>query len=217
MITAAGAAAATGVRTFTATSSQGLVYGDGSRYTRSRDGACRWCWSTCHVPCRRRSRWGRITTTCWPPATRDSCRSIAETCQEVLDSVLMAYPHRRGRTPCMLCRCWSIWTAFILSFTREGGGDSRRPPQSRGSFCRPFAAQRIRCFRASQPLAQGVAVLDANSFTAIFRYQMHRAMEQVAPKFIRRSRRTNSHRLFGRRHADRLKTYRLDDAEHRAW
>ena len=76
MITAAGAAAATGVRVFTATSSQGLLYAMEMIYT-----VAGW-----RVPLvlvnvsaawRRRSRWSRITTTSWPPATRAGCRSTA--------------------------------------------------------------------------------------------------------------------------------------------
>src|SRR5210317_2228463 len=90
MITAAGAASATGVRTFTATSSQGLLYAMEALYTVSG-------WRVPFVLVNV-SRGLSSPITLGPDhndvmAMRDAgfVQLHAETCQEVLDTVLMAY------------------------------------------------------------------------------------------------------------------------------
>ena len=90
MITAAGAASATGVRTFTATSSQGLLFGFEMLYT-----VAGW-----RVPlvmlnvsrgCRHPSPLSLTTTTSLPPEIPGFCRSTVKRARRALDSILMAY------------------------------------------------------------------------------------------------------------------------------
>jgi pyruvate ferredoxin oxidoreductase alpha subunit len=109
MLTAAGAAAATGVRVFTATSSQGLLYGFELLYTIAG-------WRVPLVLVNV-SRALSSPITLEPDhndvlAARDSgfLQIHAETCQEVLDSILMAYRIAEDPRACC-CRCWSISTA----------------------------------------------------------------------------------------------------------
>src|SRR5512143_909959 len=116
MITAAGSAAVTGVRVFTATSSQGLLYGMEMLYT-----VAGWRAPLVLVNV---SRALSAPITLEPDhndvlAARD-CGFLqihAETCQEVLDSILMAYriaEDERGMLPVIV-----NLDGFYLSFTRE--------------------------------------------------------------------------------------------------
>ncbi len=102
MITAAGAAAATGARVFTATSSQGLLYAMEMLYTVAG-------WRAPFVLVNV-SRGLSAPITLEPDhndvlAARDSgfLQIHAATCQEVLDTMLMAYRHRRDIRACA-CR-----------------------------------------------------------------------------------------------------------------
>ena len=116
MITAAGSAAATGVRVFTATSSQGLLYGLEMLYTVAG-------WRAPFVLVNV-SRGLAAPITMEPDhndilAARD-CGFLqihCATCQEVVDSVLMAYrmaEHTDVRLPVIV-----NLDGFYLSFTRE--------------------------------------------------------------------------------------------------
>src|SRR5579862_9260366 len=116
MLTAAGAAAATGARVFTATSSQGLLYGLEALYTVAG-------WRVPFVLVNV-SRGLSAPITLEPDhndvlAARDTgCIQMhAETCQEVLDSVLMAY--RIAEDPRVLLPVIVNMDGFYLSFTRE--------------------------------------------------------------------------------------------------
>jgi Pyruvate/2-oxoacid:ferredoxin oxidoreductase delta subunit len=147
MLTAAGAAAATGCRVFTATSSQGLLFGLEALWTVAG-------WRVPFVLVNV-SRALATPITLEPDhndilAARDSgCVQIhAATCQEVLDSVLLAY--RIAEDPRVLLPVIVNLDGFYLSFTREpvelpGLEDVRRflPPPS------PRAAS----FWASRPSA----------------------------------------------------------------
>ncbi len=203
MITAAGAAAATGVRTFTATSSQGLVYAMEALYTVSG-------WRVPLVLVNV-SRGLSAPVTLGPDhndvlAARDAgfIQLHAETCQEVLDTVLIAY--RIAEDARVSLPVFVNVDGFYLSFTREPV-EIPRDEQAR-EFLPPFHPKHP-VFRASHPVAQGVAVLDGSSYS-YFRYQLHRAMvnalevhAEVAEDF---------ERIFGRRYGT-LEAYRLDDAE----
>jgi pyruvate ferredoxin oxidoreductase alpha subunit len=203
LIMAAGAAAATGVRTFTATSSQGLVYAMEALYTVAG-------WRVPFVLVNV-SRGLSAPITLGPDhndvlAARDTgfIQLHAETCQEVLDSVLMAYriaEDARVSLPVLV-----NMDGFYLSFTREAVDipDAQQVRQ----FLPPFEPKHP-VFRGSRPVAQGVAVLDGSNYS-YFRYQMHCAVEnalqvhsEVAEEFAN---------LFGRRYAP-VETYRLEDAE----
>ncbi len=203
MITAAGAAAATGVRTFTATSSQGLLYAMEALYTISG-------WRVPLVLVNV-SRGISAPITLGPDhndvlAARDAgfIQLHAETCQEVLDTVLMAYritEDSRVSLPVLV-----NMDGFYLSFTREpvdipNFEDVRK-------FLPEFHASHPG-FRASAPVAQGVAVLEGSVYS-YFRYQMHLAMQnaidlhhEVADEFAAR---------FGRRYG-LIEEYRMEDAD----
>jgi pyruvate ferredoxin oxidoreductase alpha subunit len=203
MVTAAGAAAATGVRTFTATSSQGLIYAMEALYTVSG-------WRVPLVLVNV-SRGLSSPITLGPDhndvlAARDAgfVQIHAETCQEVLDSVLMAFrlaEDARVSLPTLV-----NLDGFFLSFTRE---PVELPDAGQvQEFLPPFRPQHP-VFQGSQPMAQGVAVLEGAAYS-YFRYQMHRAMENAL--VVHEEAATDFHRLFGRRYGA-LDEYRMEDAE----
>ena len=172
MITAAGAAAATGVRVFSATSSQGLLYGMEMIYTVAG-------WRAPFVLVNV-SRGLSAPITLEPDhndvmAARDSgfLQIHCATCQEVLDSVLIAYrlgEDERVRLPVIVNQ-----DGFYLSFTRE----PVEIPEHKAveSFLPPFDPENIR-FRASAPISQAVAVLGGGPYS-YFRYEMHLATLQA--------------------------------------
>ncbi|HEY7608456.1 MAG TPA: pyruvate synthase [Alphaproteobacteria bacterium] len=203
MIAAAGAAAATGVRVFTATSSQGLLYGLEMLWTCAG-------WRTPFVLVNvSRALASPITLEADHNdvlAARDSgaLQIHCATCQEVVDTVLMAYrlgEHAAVRLPVIV----NI-DGFQLSFTRE----PVELPEARAAadFVGPFRPGALK-FRASHPIAQAVAVLGGSTYS-YFRYEMQRAAEAalsahmgIAAEFTRR---------FGR-HYGAVEAYRMDDAE----
>jgi pyruvate ferredoxin oxidoreductase alpha subunit len=203
MITAAGAAAATGVRVFSATSSQGLLYGMEMIFTVAG-------WRAPFVLINV-SRGLASPITLEPDhndvmAARDSgfLQIHCSTCQEVLDSTLIAYrlaEDGRVRLPVIV-----NLDGFYLSFTREPVAipEAKAAAQYVGSF----DAENIR-FRASAPVSQAVAVLGGSPYS-YFRYESHLAAQnalevydEVAAEFAE---------LFGRQH-DAIEAYRSEDAE----
>jgi pyruvate ferredoxin oxidoreductase alpha subunit len=203
MLTAAGAAAATGVRVFTATSSQGLLYGMEMLYTVAG-------WRAPFVLVNV-SRGLSAPLTLEPDhndilAARDSgfLQIHCATCQEVLDSVLMAYrlaEDRRVRLPVIV-----NLDGFYLSFTREPV--TIPDPEAARRFIGAFDPETI-SFRASAPESQAVAVLGGSPYS-YFRYETHLAAlnglpvyEEIALEFARE---------FGRRHRA-VEAYLTDDAE----
>ncbi len=203
MITAAGTAAATGVRVFTATSSQGLLYGMEMLYTVAG-------WRVPFVlvnvsrgvaaPLTLESDHNDVL------AARDSgfLQFHCATCQEVLDGVLLAY--RLGEDPRVRLPVIVNLDGFHLSFTREPVEipdlDAVR------EFLPPYDPRQIH-FRAGSPRSQAVAVLGGTAYS-YFRYETHLAAEhslevyeEVAREFGER---------FGRSY-EAVETYRCDDAE----
>ena len=203
MVTAAGAAAATGVRVFTASSSQGLLYAMEMVYTVAG-------WRAPFVlvnvsrgvasPLTLESDHNDIL------AARDSgfLQIHCATGQEVLDSVLMAYrlaEDARVRLPVMV-----NMDGFYLSFTRE---PVELPESAQVTkFLPPYDAENIR-FRASKPISQSVAVLGGAPYS-YFRYETHLAAlqalavyDEIAQDFAR---------AFGRTYSA-VESYRADDAE----
>ncbi|MDH3511462.1 MAG: pyruvate synthase [Gammaproteobacteria bacterium] len=202
MLTAAGAAAATGVRVFTATSSQGLLYAMEMIYAVTG-------WRVPFVlvnvsrgiasPVTLESDHNDIM------AARDSgfLQLHCSTCQEVLDSILLAYrlaEHQRVRLPAIV-----NLDGFYLSFTREAvdlpDADTVR------RFLKPYDPENIK-FRASQPVSQAVAVLGGSQYS-YFRYEIHLAAlnaievyREIAAEFAD---------LFGRSY-EAVETYRTEDA-----
>ncbi|HXG52699.1 MAG TPA: pyruvate synthase [candidate division Zixibacteria bacterium] len=204
MLTAAGAAAATGVRVFTATSSQGLLFGFEMLYAIA---GLRLPLVLVNV-----SRGPAHPLTLEPDhsdvlSARDAgfLQFHAESCQEVLDSILIAYrlaEHERVLLPAIV-----NLDGFYLSYTREAV--DLPAPEEAGAFLPAFApAYPALCDPGS--VAFGAAVLDSSLYT-YFKHQMHLAAEaalqlypEIAAEFASR---------FGRSHAA-VEPFMLDDADY---
>jgi len=203
MITAAGAAAATGVRVFTATSSQGLLYGLEMLYTVAG-------WRVPFVMVNV-SRGLSAPITLEPDhndilAARDSgCLQLhAATCQEVVDAVLLAYrisEDHRVRLPVIV-----NLDGFYLSFTRE---PVDLPEASRISRFLPDLDPGEYAFRAGHPVSEAVAVLGGGPYS-YFRYETHLAALKGKQVFAEAA--GDFAEIFGRRYAP-LMEHRLDDAD----
>jgi len=203
MMMAAGAAAATGVRTFTATSSQGLVYAMEALYTIAG-------WRVPLVLVNV-SRGLSAPITLGPDhndvlAARDAgfVQIHAETCQEVLDSILMAY--RIAEDPRVSVPVLVNLDGFYLSFTREPV-EIPDPEQVRAFL--PAFSPKHPVFRASRPLAQGVAVLEGANYS-YFRYQSHLAVRNALEAHAEAA--ALFHRLFGRQYGP-VEADQIEDAE----
>lgn len=203
MLTAAAAAAATGVRVFTATSSQGLLHAMEMVFTVTG-------WRAPFVLVNV-SRALASPITLEPDhtdvlAARDSgfLQIHCANCQEVLDSVLIA--HRLGEDHRVRLPVLVNQDGFQLSFTREPV-DLPDPVEVR-RFLPPFDPDGLG-FRAGRPVSQAMAVLGGSAYS-YFRYETHLASraalevyDEVAEDFAAR---------FGRRWPS-VETYRCDDAE----
>jgi len=203
MLTSAGAAAATGVRVFSATSSQGLLYAMEMLYTVAG-------WRAPFVLVNvSRGLAAPITLEADHNdilAARD-CGFLqihCADCQEVLDGILMAY--RLGEDPAVRLPVLVNLDGFYLSFTREPV--SLPEPGLVSEFLPPFDPQNIR-FAASAPESQAVTVLGGGPYS-YFRYEMHlaaqnglRVYEEIGSEFAA---------IFGREQT-LLENYRAEDAE----
>ncbi|UCC56443.1 MAG: pyruvate synthase [Gammaproteobacteria bacterium] len=204
MITAAGAAAATGVRVFSATSSQGLLYAMEMLYTVAG-------WRAPFVlinvsrglasPITLESDHNDIM------AARDSgfLQIHCATCQEVLDSTLLAYrlgEDARVRLPVIV-----NLDGFYLSFTRE---PVEIPEAEQGSrFAGTFDPENMR-FRATTPESQAVAVLGGSPYS-YFRYEIHLAAENALTVYDELA--AEFAGAFGRDYPA-VEAYRTEDAEY---
>ncbi|MFH2123492.1 MAG: pyruvate synthase [Pseudomonadota bacterium] len=203
MVTAAGSAAVTGVRVFTATSSQGLLYATEMLYT-----VAGWRVPLVLVNVSR----GLSSPITLEPDHNDvlamrDCGFLqihCATCQEVLDNLLIAYrlaEHPRVRLPVLV-----NLDGFYLSFTRE---PVEIPGQIEADrFLPPFNPGEIR-FRGGEPLSEGVAVLDGSTYS-YFRYQAHLASLQGLAVYEELGQEFGE--LFGRGYSA-LECYRSEDAE----
>lgn len=204
MLTAAGAASVAGVRTFTATSSQGFLYGFEMLYNISG-------WRAPLVLANV-SRGVAAPITLEPDhndvfSARDSgfLQVHAETCQEALDSVIMAYKiaeDDRVRLPAIV-----NLDGFYLSYTRE---PVDIPEQSQVTEFLPPYRPPSGYMSAKNPMSVAVAVLDGRAYS-YFKYQMHLAAtnalkvhEEVASDF---------EKAFGRKYAA-VEGYMLEDADY---
>ncbi len=168
MITAAGAAAATGVRTFTATSSQGLLYGMEMLYA-----VAGWRVPLVLVNV---SRALAAPITLEPDhndvlAARDTgfLQIHCATCQEVVDTILLAYrltEDARVRLPVIV-----NLDGYYLSFTRE---PVEVPSPEIAERFLPAPTARDDQVQASHPTSQGIAVLSGSQYS-YFRYEHHLA------------------------------------------
>lgn len=203
MLTAAGAGAATGVRTFTATSSQGLLYAMEMLYTVA---GWRAPFAMVNV-----SRGLAAPLTLEPDhndilAARDSgfLQIHCATCQEVVDSVIMAYrlaEDHEVRLPVIV-----NLDGFYLSFTREPA--ELPEPGEVMEFLPAFDPEQTQ-FRGGNPVSHAVAVLGGGPYS-YFRYETHLAAERaltVYPGIV-----DEFEGRFGRRH-DFMELHKTDDAE----
>lgn len=204
MLTAAGAASATGARAFTATSSQGLLYGFEMLYT-----VAGWRVPLVMVNV---SRGLAAPITLEPDhndvlAARDSgfLQLHGETCQEVLDSILIAY--RVAEDERVLLPALVNMDGFYLSFTRE---PVEVPAVETVRRFLPRYQPSHAFFKARQPMAQGVVVFGGAEYS-YFKYQMHRASTNALA--VHREVCAEFETLFGRSY-DTLDRYLLDDAEY---
>lgn len=204
MLTAAGAAAATGARVFTATSSQGLLYGFEMLYSIAG-------WRVPMVLV-------NVSRGLASPITleadhndvlsaRDSgfLQIHAETCQEILDTILMAY--RLAEDARVMLPVLVNLDGFTLSFTREPVVTPA--PEAVAAFLPTYEPHHA-FIRGDRPMAQGTAVLGGAVYS-YFRYQQHLAQEhaldvhgEVAAAF---------HDQFGRSYG-LIEPFQLDDAEY---
>jgi pyruvate ferredoxin oxidoreductase alpha subunit len=204
MLTAAGSASVTGARVFTATSSQGLLYGFELLYTIAG-----WRAPLILVNV---SRGVQAPITMEPDhndvfAARD-CGFLqihAETCQEVIDSILMAY--RIAEDPRVLLPVLVNLDGFYLSFTREPVVLPEL--ETVRHFLPPYRPQHA-SFSASKPMAQGIAVLGGNLYS-YFRHQMQLASENALT--VHEEVAASFESAFGRKYG-LVDGYRLDDAEY---
>lgn len=203
MITAAGAAAATGVRVFSATSSQGLLHAMEMLYTVSG-------WRAPFVLVNvSRGLSAPITLEADHNdvmAARDSgfLQIHCADCQEVLDSVLLAY--RLAEDPRVRLPVLVNQDGFYLSFTREPV--SVPDAETVRQFLPPFDPQNIR-FSASAPESQAVAVLGGGPYS-YFRYETHLAALAAITVYDEIAAAFGS--LFGRQ-MESVEAYRAEDAE----
>jgi pyruvate ferredoxin oxidoreductase alpha subunit len=203
MITAAGAAAATGIRVFSATSSQGLLYAMEMLYTVAG-------WRAPFVLV-------NVSRGLASPITLESdhndimsardCGFLqihAATCQEVVDSILMAY--RLGEDPQVRLPVIVNLDGFYLSFTRE---PVQLPDLTKvRQFLPPFDPEN-NLFRASAPQSLAMAVLGGGPYS-YFRYQLHLAAQQALQRYDAIASEFTS--TFGRNY-DAVEAYRVDDAQ----
>jgi pyruvate ferredoxin oxidoreductase alpha subunit len=203
MLTAAGTASLTGARVFTATSSQGFLYGFEMFYNISG-------WRAPLVLVNV-SRAVAAPITLEPDhndvlSARDSgfLQFHAENVQEVLDLILLAYKVAEDRR--VLLPVIVNMDGFYLSFTREGV--ELPDTQKVSEFLPEYKAENP--FRASNPVAKGSSVLSGSVYS-YFKYQMHTSALKAADVFAEASDEYSN--LFGRKYAA-VEGYMLDDAEY---
>ena len=203
MLTAAGSASLAGARVFTATSSQGLLYGMEMLYNISG-------WRAPMVLVNV-SRALAAPIALEPDhndvlAARDTgfVQLHAETCQEVLDLVLLAYriaEDSRVRLPAIV-----NLDGFFLSFTRERVEMPERERVMR--FLPDYVPTNP--FSAERPVAKGSAVMEGDTYS-YFRYHMHASCERALDVLKEASGEYES--IFGRGYGP-VEPYRLEDAEY---
>jgi pyruvate ferredoxin oxidoreductase alpha subunit len=140
-------------------------------------------------------------------AARDSgfLQIHCATCQEVLDSILMAY--RLAEDPRVRLPVIVNLDGFYLSFTREPVIIPDGEAAAR--FVGVFDPENIQ-FRASAPVSQAVAVLGGGPYS-YFRYETHLAALNALEVYDELAEAFEA--SFGRRH-DAVEAYRVEDAEY---
>jgi pyruvate ferredoxin oxidoreductase alpha subunit len=204
MITAAGAAALTGARAFTATSSQGLFYAFEALYTVAGWRAPIVLVNVARgvgMPMVLQVEHGDVL------AARDSgfIQLHAETCQEVLDLILLAY--RVAEDGRILLPAIVNLDGFVLSFAREPVNIPEEEMVS--EFLPPY--------RYPKPLqgggtavAYGPTVVEGVPYT-FFKHQIHLA--SLLAKDVFKEAANDFEKIFGRKHEVVERLY-MDDADY---
>ena len=204
VLSAAITAEQTGARTFTATSSQGLLLMHEMLYIASG--------TRCPIVMANVSRGLSAPITLGADENdilgqRDAgwIQLHCETCQEALDSVIMAYKISENKN--VLLPSMVNIDGFILSFTREPVDvPSRRKVDD---FLPEYSPETMK-YDANVPISQGVATIDGISYS-YFRMQHHlaatnavRIVEKVQKEF---------NDAFGRNYAS-VEQFMMEDAEY---
>ena len=204
MFMAAGGAAASGVRVFTASSSQGILYGLEALHTIAG-------WRVPLVLVNV-SRALATPITLEPDhndvlSLRDSgiIQLHAENTQEVLDFILIAY--RIAEDPEVCLPVLVNMDGFYLSFTRE---PVVLPDEASVREFLPAFKPSQPVFQASEPMARASAVFGGGNYS-YFKIQHHLAAQNVLDVFSKVSQEFGDR--FGRRY-DAVERYRMDDAEY---
>src|SRR5579884_2149315 len=203
MLTAAGSASLSGARVFTATSSQGLLYGLEMLYNISG-----WRAPILLVNV---SRGLAAPITLEPDhndvlAARDSgfLQFHAETCQEVLDLILLGY--RVAEDSSVLLPAIVNLDGFYLSFTREKVTlpDEKEVSKFLPDYNPPNP------LRATKPVSHGATVLNGSLYS-YFKYHMHSSSLKAINVFEKAS--ADFESIFGRDYAP-VEPYMIEDAEY---
>lgn len=202
MFMAAGSAGATGVRVFTASSSQGILHGLESLYTITG-------WRVPMVMVNV-SRALATPITLEPDhndvmSTRDSgmIQLHAETCQEVFDFILMGYKVAEEVYLPVLVNM----DGFYLSFTRE---PVLIPDEQEVRSFLPLYTATQPVFQASKPMARASAVFGGATYTS-FKLQQELACRNAETSFNKVAQDFEKH--FGRLY-EPVEKFHLDDAEY---
>ena len=129
----------------------------------------------------------------------------AETCQEVLDSILMAY--RLAEDERVMLPVLVNLDGFTLSFTREPV--MTPAPEAVAAFLPTYRPSHA-FIRGERPMAQGTAVL-GGAIYSYFRYQQHLAQANALD--VHGEVATDFQDQFGR-HYGLVEPFQLDDAEY---
>ena len=204
MLTAAGAAAAAGARVFTATSSQGLLYGFEMLHTMAG-------W---RVPLVLVNVSRGLSSPITLEADHNDVLSArdtgflqihAETCQEVLDSILLGY--RLAESEDIKLPVIVNMDGFTLSFTRE---PVEIPDSAKVRAFLPSYEPDHAFIRGDAPMAQGTAVLGGFAYS-YFRYQLHLAQMRALEAYAEHERAFEE--IFGRSYG-LVEPFEMDDAEY---
>jgi len=205
MFAAAGAASLTGARAFTASSSQGLLYGLESLYA-----VAGWRAPLVFVNAARgvgmpmvlQVEHGDVLS------ARDSgfIQLHAENCQEVLDFILLGY--RIGEDRRVMLPVIVNMDGFVLSFAREPvevpASDMVR------EFLPPYEHPLPLLGLENQSVAIGPTITDGYAYS-YFKYQIHEASLKSKDVFLEAA--DDFRRIFGRSHAP-VESFMTDDAEY---
>ncbi len=204
MLAGAGAASLTGARTFTATASQGMLYGLEMLYTVAGWRAPLVLVNVSRgvgMPMILQVEHGDVL------AARDSgfVQLHAETCQDVLDYILLGY--RIGESSKVMLPVIVNMDGFVLSFARE---DVELPdPAAVSRFLPEYEHPTPLLGDPGKPVAFGPTTTDGFAYT-YFKYQLHLASLEAKKAFKDAAK--DFQNVFGRQHGV-VEAFMTDDAD----